>query len=104
MRWLLRKDLLILRRSRLLVGVLVLYPIAIALLIGLAISRSPGKPQGRDRRRNAARARRSRWAANAYEVSQYADQLFSQVDPVHVSSRAQAVADDQVRQRCSPRW
>ena len=40
MRWLLGKDLLILlRRSRLLVGVLVVYPIAISLLIGLAISR-----------------------------------------------------------------
>ncbi len=45
MRWLLQKDLLILARSRLLVGVLVVYPIAIALLIGLAISRSPGKPK-----------------------------------------------------------
>ena len=50
MRWLLGKDLLILRRSRLLVGVLVVYPIAIALLIGLAISRSPGQPEGGDRR------------------------------------------------------
>ena len=36
---------LILRRSRLLVALLVIYPIAIALLIGLAISRSPGKPK-----------------------------------------------------------
>ncbi len=45
MRWLLGKDLLILRRSRLLVGLLVFYPVAIALLIGLAISRSPSKPR-----------------------------------------------------------
>jgi len=44
MRWLLRKDLLILRRSRLLLALLVLYPVAIALLIGFAISRGPSKP------------------------------------------------------------
>ena len=43
--WLLRKDLLILRRSRLLVALLVVYPVAIALLIGLAISRAPAKPR-----------------------------------------------------------
>ena len=45
MRWLLGKDLKILRRSRVLVAVLVVYPVAIALLIGLAISRSPAKPR-----------------------------------------------------------
>ena len=42
---LLRKDLLILARSRLLVAVLVLYPVAIALLIGFAISRAPARPR-----------------------------------------------------------
>ena len=35
MRWLLVKDLQILKRSPLLVGLLVVYPIAIALMIGL---------------------------------------------------------------------
>jgi len=92
MRWLLGKDLLILRRSRLLVGVLVVYPIAIALLIGLAISRSPGKPRvaivdetppgqtvhvgGRD-----------------VQVGQYVKELFDQVTPVPASSRAQAIEE-----------
>ncbi len=45
MRSLLRKDLLILGRSRLLVALLVLYPVVIALLIGLAISRAPSRPR-----------------------------------------------------------
>ena len=45
MLWLLRKDLLILARSRLLVCLLVLYPVAIALLIGFALSRAPSKPK-----------------------------------------------------------
>jgi ABC-type transport system involved in cytochrome c biogenesis permease component len=43
-RWLLLKDLRILRRSPLLVALLVIYPVAIALLIGFALSRGPGKP------------------------------------------------------------
>jgi ABC-2 type transport system permease protein len=43
LRWLLQKDLKILGRSRLLLVLLIAYPIAIALLIGLAISRNPGK-------------------------------------------------------------
>lgn len=44
MRWLLLKDLQILRRSPLLVTLLVVYPVVIALLIGFALSRGPGKP------------------------------------------------------------
>ena len=45
MRWLLLKDLTILRRSPLQAVLLVVYPILIALLIGFAISREPGKPR-----------------------------------------------------------
>lgn len=44
MRWLLLKDLQILRRSPLLVALLIVYPILIALLIGSALSRGPGNP------------------------------------------------------------
>ncbi|HEY7121394.1 MAG TPA: ABC transporter permease, partial [Solirubrobacterales bacterium] len=45
MRWLLLKDLQILRRSPLVSALLVIYPIVLAVLIGLAISRSPEKPR-----------------------------------------------------------
>lgn len=45
MRWLLLKDLQILRRSPLQALLLVLYPILIALLVGFAISRDPDKPR-----------------------------------------------------------
>ena len=44
MRWLIVKDLQILRRSPLLVSLLVIYPIVIALMIGFALSSPPGKP------------------------------------------------------------
>src|SRR5215208_6058174 len=45
MRWLLVKDLQILRRSPLVTALLVIYPIAIAVLIGFALSRGPEKPR-----------------------------------------------------------
>lgn len=45
MRWLLLKDLQILRRSPLQALLLVVYPVLIAVLVGFAISRSPEKPR-----------------------------------------------------------
>ncbi len=45
MRWLLLKDLQILRRSPLLTALLVIYPIVLAVLIGFAVSRGPAKPE-----------------------------------------------------------
>ena len=45
MRWLLLKDLQILRRSPLLTALLVIYPIVLAVLIGFAVSRDPDKPE-----------------------------------------------------------
>ncbi len=42
MRWLLVKDLQILRRSPLLVGLLVLYSVMIAVLLGYALGADPG--------------------------------------------------------------
>jgi ABC-2 type transport system permease protein len=45
MRWLLIKDLQILRRSPLQAFLLIAYPVLIAVLVGFAISRSPEKPR-----------------------------------------------------------
>jgi ABC-type multidrug transport system permease subunit len=90
MRALLAKDLLILRRSRLLVGVLIVYPVAIALLIGLAISRSPGKPKVAIVDQTPP-GQTVQVGSERVPVSTYAEQLFSQVQPERVASRAQAV-------------
>jgi ABC-2 type transport system permease protein len=86
----LRKDLLILRRSRLLVALLVIYPVAIALLIGLAISRSPSKPRVAivDETPPGQVVRVGNERVN---VSQYAQRLFGQVQALKVGTRAQAV-------------
>jgi ABC-type multidrug transport system permease subunit len=91
MRWLLGKDLTILRRSRVLVAVLVVYPIAIALLIGLAISRSPGKPKVAIANL-APPGATVELGGSKVEVGRYYSQLFSEVQPLPVSTRAQAVA------------
>ena len=45
MRWLLLKDLQIMRRSPLLTALLIVYPIVIAVLIGFALSRGPEPPR-----------------------------------------------------------
>jgi ABC-type multidrug transport system permease subunit len=90
MRWLLAKDLLILRRSRMLVALLIVYPAVIALLIGFAISRAPARPRVAIVDQTHAGATVE---VGGHEVSvrQYARRLFGQVQPVYVSSRAQAI-------------
>lgn len=91
MRWLLGKDLRILSRSRLLVAVLVVYPVAIALLIGLAISRSPAKPKVAIVNLTPA-GQSIELAGRTLSVQQYASELFSQVDAVKEPTRAAAAA------------
>src|SRR3984957_8496725 len=81
---------MILRRSRLLVALLVIYPIAIALLIGLAISRSPGKPKVAVVDETPP-GQTVQVGSQRVPVSAYADEIFSQVQPVHVGSRSKAV-------------
>jgi len=44
-KWLLLKDLQILKRSPLLTALLIVYPIVLAVLIGFAVSRGPDKPR-----------------------------------------------------------
>jgi ABC-type transport system involved in cytochrome c biogenesis permease component len=92
MRWLLAKDLKILFRSRLLVALLVVYPAAISLLIGLAISRSPGKPRVAIVNETAP-GQTVQVGSQRVEVGRYAEQLFTQVTPARVATRAQAVAE-----------
>jgi len=90
-RWLLRKDLLILWRSRLLVALLIIYPVAIALLIGLAISRSPSRPRVAIVDETPP-GETIKLGSQRVPVSDYAQQLFSQVQAVPVATRAQAEA------------
>jgi ABC-2 family transporter protein len=92
MRWLLVKDLQILRRSPLLVGLLVVYPIAIALMIGFAISSPPGKPKVAFYSGVAAGKGKISFGNQQIDISTYAKELFQSIDPIKVNSEQQAIA------------
>lgn len=92
MRWLFLKDLQILRRSPLLVGLLVLYPIVLALVIGFAVSSPPGKPKVAFYSEVAPGHGRVRFGNQQINVSHYASQLFQSIQPIRVSSRQAAIA------------
>lgn len=92
MRWLLVKDLQILKRSRLLVGLLIVYPIAIALMIGFALSSPPGKPKVAFFSEVAPGAGKISFGSQSINVSDYASQLFGSIQPIKVHSRDGAIA------------
>ena len=91
MRWLLGKDLLILRRSRLLLALLIVYPVAIALLIGFAISRSPSEPRVAIVDETPPGQTIS-LGGRRIGLAEYTDKLFSQVHVVRAPTRADAAA------------
>lgn len=90
MRWLLLKDLRILRRSPLLVALLVIYPIAIALLIGFALSGGPGKPSIALVNEIPHDQRSFDVAGERVSAAEYLPTLLRSVDVVRARSRAQA--------------
>jgi ABC-type multidrug transport system permease subunit len=91
-RWLLVKDLQILRRSPLLVGLLIVYPIAIALMIGFALSSPPGKPKVAFYSAIAPGKGTVSFGNQQINISKYANELFQSIQPVKVHSPAQAIA------------
>ena len=91
MRWLLIKDLQILKRSPLLVGLLVVYPIAIALMIGFALSSPPGKPKVALLNEVPAGHGELTFGNQKINISKYASQLYQSIDPIKVNSRAEAI-------------
>jgi ABC-type multidrug transport system permease subunit len=91
-RWLLLKDLQILRRSPLLVAVLVGYSVVVSLVAGAALSSGPSKPTvafanlvPRDKSEVALGGRR-------VDASKYAEKLFEKVEPIRVKTREEAIA------------
>jgi ABC-type multidrug transport system permease subunit len=91
-RWLLIKDLQILKRSPLLVALLVVYPVAIALMIGFALSSPPGKPTVALYDAVPAGQGEVSIGSQHVNIAHYASQLFASVDAIRVNSRAEAIA------------
>jgi hypothetical protein len=89
--FLLLKDLRILKRSPLLVGLLVVYPILIAVLIGLALSKGPDKPRVAILNELPNSGQQVQVAGTSVDPRDYARKLFASIDPVTVHSRAEAV-------------
>ena len=92
MRWLLIKDLQILRRSPLLVGLLIVYPIAIALMIGFALSSPPSKPTVAFYNEVPKSHATISLGSQKLNVGSYASELLRSVQPIKVHSQAEAVA------------
>jgi ABC-2 type transport system permease protein len=91
-RWLFVKDLQILRRSPLLVGLLIVYPVALALMIGFALSSPPGKPKVAFYSEVAPGGGRISFGNQQINISHYAGQLFQSIQPIKVHSRQEAIA------------
>jgi ABC-type transport system involved in cytochrome c biogenesis permease component len=89
--WLLLKDLRILRRSPLLVGLLVLYPIVIAVLIGFALSRGPDKPEVAFYNGLEGRPAQVELGGERIDLTKEGRRLFDAIDAVPVESRAEAI-------------
>ena len=92
-RWMLAKDIRILRRSPVLTLLLVFYPAAIAVLIGLALSRGPGLPRVAFLNEIPPRDAVITLGTTRIDTTLYERQLFQAMAPVPVSTRAQAIAD-----------
>jgi len=95
MRWMLLKDLQILRRSKLLVGLLIIYPVAIALLIGFALSSGPEKPSLAFLSKIPPSQQQIKLGDQTIDIKTYTDKLFGSVERIDVENREQAL--EQVR-------
>jgi ABC-type multidrug transport system permease subunit len=91
MRWLLLKDLRILRRSPLLVALLVLYPIVIAVLIGFALSRGPDKPEVAFYNGLEGKSAVVELGGDRIDLAAQGQRLFDAIDPVRVDSKQEAI-------------
>ena len=91
MRWMFLKDLQILRRSKLLVALLVIYPIAIATLMGFALSSGPDKPRVAFLNQVPENRGTIRIGGEKISVSTYTDELFKAIEKVPVANRIEAL-------------
>jgi len=92
MRWLLLKDLQILRRSPLLVAILVGYSVVVSLVVGTALSAGPSKPKVAFANLVAEEDSEIALGGQRIDASGYADRLFEKVDPIRVKTREEAIA------------
>jgi ABC-type multidrug transport system permease subunit len=91
MRWLLLKDLRILRRSPLLVGMLIVYPIVIAALVGFALTSGPSKPRVAFVNEIPPGSGKVSLGGEDVDIAKEAAPLFNSIDAVRVKDRQEAI-------------
>jgi ABC-2 type transport system permease protein len=91
MRWLFLKDLQILRRSPLLVALLVIYPVVIAVLIGAALSGGPERPPVAFANLVPPGESTFSIGGRTLDAADYAGRLFESIDPIRVKTREEAI-------------
>jgi ABC-type transport system involved in multi-copper enzyme maturation permease subunit len=90
MRWLLIKDLQILRRSPLLLALLIIYPVIVALLIGFSFSRGPDRPKVAIADESLPGSELN-IAGRRLDLLSPASDLYNGLDLIRVKSRSEAV-------------
>jgi ABC-2 type transport system permease protein len=89
MRWLLLKDIQILRRSPFLLALLVIYPVAIAVLIGFALSRGPEKPRVAFLNEVPQKAK-FKIGGTSFDIADARSELYDRLEVVPVKTRGEA--------------
>ncbi|MGC9222057.1 MAG: ABC transporter permease [Solirubrobacteraceae bacterium] len=93
MRWLLLKDLRLIRRSPALIATLLVYPVVIALLIGLAVSGSSARPVVAVYNGVPVSRKTVSIGSQRLDLAKYERELFTAIQPLRARSPAQAVVD-----------
>ncbi|WP_205696239.1 ABC transporter permease [Conexibacter sp. SYSU D00693] len=91
MRWLLLKDLRILRRSPLLVGLLVVYAVGVGLAVAVALKDTPDKPRVAFVNEVPEGEGEFSVGGQTFDATSYAGRLFTAVEPVRVTTREEAL-------------
>ncbi|MCW2990288.1 MAG: transporter permease [Solirubrobacterales bacterium] len=92
MRWLFLKDLQILRRSPLVLGLLLVYSVVLALVVSQAVDRGPSKPRIAVVNEIPPDAATFDLGPEKINVNQVAEELFQSIDPVRAKTRAEGLA------------
>ena len=99
MRWLLLKDLQILRRSKLLLATIVLYPLLLGVVVGIVSNSGSSKPRVAFLNEVPETENEITLGGEKVDASKYANQIFDAIDPVRVKTREEAVELVRVRPR-----
>src|SRR3954453_2644789 len=91
MRWLFLKDLQILRRSPLLLVILVVYSLGLGVVVGLSRGSGPSKPRGAVVNEIPPAERVFKLGGETIDINDYARQLFDSIEAVKASSPQDAL-------------